>query len=141
MDIEITKTISISENELVYKASRSSGPGGQNVNKLNTRITLVFNVAESDSLSEFQKEIISKRLASRIDKTGNIRVISQKHRTQEANRRAALERLGKILSQALERKPVRIKTKVSYSAKQKRLDEKKRRSRLKKIRTDKNFDF
>ena len=139
--IEITDDVFIPEHELVYKASRSSGPGGQNVNKLNTRVTLFFNITQSESLSDKQRILIRKHLSSRIDKDGFIRVVSQKYRTQKANRNAALERLQKLLADALKPRPVRKKTKVPYGSKQKRLDEKKRRSRLKQQRSDKDYDF
>ena len=139
-EMEISGNIVIPEHELVFKASRSSGPGGQNVNKLNTKITLLFNIEQSGSFSDSQKNLITKRLSSRIDKEGNIRVVSQKFRTQKANRLAAMERLQKMLANALKPKPVRKKTKVPLRAKQKRLDAKKRRSRLKKQRSEKTFE-
>jgi ribosome-associated protein len=84
--IEIKKNIFICEDELVFKASRSGGPGGQNVNKVNTRVTVFFNVANAKGLSEEQKKQILKRLATRASKEGVIRVVSQRYRTQKANR-------------------------------------------------------
>ena len=139
--IEISKNVFISENELVFRASRSSGPGGQNVNKLNTKVTLFFNIKKSENFSDNQKKLILENLSSRIDKTGFIRIVSQKFRTQKANRVAAIQRLQKLLSDALTIKHLRKKTKVTYKAKQKRLNEKKIRSTLKKQRSDKDFDF
>jgi ribosome-associated protein len=139
--IEITGDILIPEKELVFKASRSSGPGGQNVNKLNTRVTLFFNITQSNSFSEKQKNFILKRLSKRIDKDGFVRVVSQKFRTQKANRNAAVEKLQKLLTDALKPRPVRKKTMVPHSSKQRRLEEKKRRSRLKQQRSDRDFDF
>ena len=138
--IEIKNDIIISENELVFKFSRSSGPGGQNVNKVNTRVTLLFDLANSTNLSDIQKKRILKQLAGRTGKNGIIRVVSQRHRTQKANRRAAIERLQKLLSLAMETKPIRKKTKVPGSAKRQRLEEKKRRSILKQQRADHNFE-
>jgi ribosome-associated protein len=137
--IEITKNIYINEDELIFKASRSGGPGGQNVNKVNTRITLFFNVAGCDSFSEIQKKRILSRLSTRADKGGVIRIVSQKFRTQKANRIATVERLQKLLSDALKARPVRKKTKVPYAAKQRRLEEKRRRSLLKKQRSKSNL--
>jgi ribosome-associated protein len=139
--IEITDGVFISEEVLVFKASRSGGPGGQNVNKVNTRITLFFDVAECEVLSDIQKKRVLARLSTRADKNGIIRVVSQKFRTQKANRRAAVERLQELLKGALKTKPVRKKTKVPERARLRRLEEKKRRSMLKKQRAEKEFEF
>ena len=139
--IEITDGVFISEDELVFKASRSGGPGGQNVNKVNTRITLFFDVTECEVLSDIQKRRILHRLSTRADKNGIIRVVSQKFRTQKANRRAALGRLQELLREALKTKPVRKKTKVPERARLRRLEEKKRRSMLKRQRTERDFEF
>jgi len=137
--IEITDNISIREDELIFKASRSSGPGGQNVNKVNTRITLFLDVANCESFSDVQKRRILSRLATRADKNGLVRVASQRFRTQKANRRAAVERLQQLLADALKTRPVRKKTKIPYAAKQRRLEEKRRRSLLKRQRAKRNL--
>lgn len=137
--IHIAKNTCISEDELVFKASRSSGPGGQNINKLNTRITLFFNVSSSPSLSEWQKQRVLSHLATRADKNGVLRVVSQKFRTQKANRKAATERLQQLLQEALKTRPVRKKTKVPPYARERRLQEKKHRSLLKQRRTRRNW--
>ena len=136
--IQITSDISICEEELIFKASRSSGPGGQNVNKVNTRVTLLFDVANSEDFSDVQKQRILTRLASRADKNGVIRVVSQKFRTQKANRRLAVERLQQLLADALRTRPARKKTRIPYAIKQRRLEEKRRRSLLKQQRAKKN---
>ncbi len=137
--IEITDNISIRDDELIFKASRSSGPGGQNVNKVNTRITLLLDVANCGSFSDVQKRRILFRLATRADKNGLIRVASQRFRTQKANRRAAVERLQQLLAEALKTRPVRKKTKIPYAVKQRRLEEKRRRSLLKQQRAKRNL--
>ena len=137
--IEIPGETFINEDELVFKVSRSSGPGGQNINKVNTRITLLFDVANCGSLSDLQKQRILSRLATRADKNGVLRVVSQKFRTQRANRNAAVERLQELLTGALKTRPIRKKSKVSYAAKQRRLEEKRRRSLLKRQRSAKNL--
>jgi len=137
--IEITDNISIREDELIFKASRSSGPGGQNVNKVNTRITLLLDVANCESFSDVQKRRILSRLATRADKNGLVRVVSQRFRTQKANRRAAVERLQQLLAEALKTRPVRKKTKIPYAAKKRRLEEKRRRSLLKQQRAKRNL--
>ncbi len=139
--IQIVDDISIPEDELVFKASRSGGPGGQNVNKVNTRITLFFDVAGCDVLSDIHKRRILTRLSTRADKNGVIRVVSQKFRTQKANRRAVVERLQELLREALKTKPVRKKTRVPERARLRRLEEKKRRSMLKRQRAEKDFEF
>jgi len=136
--IEIKKNISICEDELVFKFSRSGGPGGQNVNKVNTRVTLFFDVASCESFSGLQKRRILKRLATRADKEGVIRVASQRYRTQKANRRVAIARLQELLTEALKTKRIRKKTKVPAWAKERRLEQKKQRGALKKQRAKLN---
>jgi ribosome-associated protein len=138
--IEISDNIFIQEDELVFQASRSSGPGGQNINKLNTRITLFFDVANCESLSDLQKQRILACLATRADKNGVLRIVSQKYRTQRANRRAAVERLRDLLADALKTKAIRKESRVPYAAKQRRLKEKRRRSLLKQQRSAKNLN-
>ena len=138
--IEITNDIYIRENELAFRASRSAGPGGQNVNKLNTRMTLLFDVVDSRSLSDRQKQLILSRLSTRIDKNGLLHVASQKFRTQKANRNAAIDRFQKLLAGALKIQPERKKTRIPYAVKQRRLEEKRKRSRLKRQRAKRNLD-
>jgi ribosome-associated protein len=137
--IEITDEISISVKDLTLKTSRSSGPGGQNVNKLNTRVTLFFDVANYNSFSEHQKRQILARLASRADKSGVIHVVSQKFRTQKANRDAVIERLQQLLQDALRTKPIRRKTNVPRSARERRVKQKRQRSLLKEQRAKKDW--
>jgi ribosome-associated protein len=132
--------ILIPESELVFKASRSSGPGGQNVNKLNTRVTALFDVAGSSSLSDQQKQRVLSRLPTRIDKEGVLHVAAQMHRSQEANRRAAAERLQQLVREALKPAPVRKKTKAPAGARERRLKEKKQRSARKQQRTGKDWE-
>jgi len=133
--------IPIPEENIVFKASRSGGPGGQNVNKVNTRVTLFFDVAGCAALSDLQKKRIVSRLATRVNKDGVLRVVSQKFRTQKANRVAALERLGRLLEDALRTAPVRKKTRIPRSAHRKRLDQKKRRGALKRLRSERDFEL
>ena len=133
--------VEIEEEKLVFKFSRSGGPGGQNVNKVNTRVTVLFDVAGARGFTDSQKRRILKRLVTRANKDGVIRVVSQKYRTQKANREAAVERLGELLRGALKKKAVRKKTAIPEYARQKRLEEKKRRSLLKRQRAEKDFEF
>ena len=124
----------IAEDELRFTYSRSSGPGGQNVNRVETRVTLLFDVLGSPSLSEGQKRRIASRLATRINKEGILRVVSQRHRTREANRRAARERFEELLTGALRRKPPRRKSGVPRAARRRRLEGKRRRGEVKRLR-------
>ena len=132
--IEITEKVFIPDDELTFKTSRSGGPGGQNVNKLNTRVMALFDVAGSSSLSEEHKRQIRSRLSTRMDKHGVLHVVSQKHRSQDANRQAAVERLQELLREALTPRPVRKKTKAPAGAREKRLRAKKHRSDVKRHR-------
>ncbi len=132
--IEIKKGVEIPEDLLAFRFSRSSGPGGQNVNKVSTRVTLLLDIANCPALSEAQKKRIGARLKTRINKDGVLRVISQRHRTQAANKEAAKTKLVELLANALETRPHRRKTKTPAYAIRRRLEEKKRRGMLKKQR-------
>ncbi len=122
------------ERELTYRSSRSSGPGGQNVNKVETRVTLLFDITGSAVLDETQKELVRQRLATRINKKGVLRVISQKHRTQNANRETARTKLAELLAEALRPRRPRRRTKTPKKARRRRLEDKKRRGELKRRR-------
>jgi ribosome-associated protein len=125
------------EDALEEKFLAASGPGGQNVNKVSTRVTLLFDLEHSPSLLPWQKQLITSRLGTRINKEGILRVVSQQTRSQGDNRAAAIERFIELLKEALKRTPPRKKTKVPFSAKRKRLDEKKLHSQKKQQRSNK----
>jgi ribosome-associated protein len=133
--IEITDRISIPEDELKFTASRSSGPGGQNVNKVSTRVTLWFDLINSPSLSEEDKELIMIRLGSRVGKDGVFRITSQQTRSQAANREIAIERFVELLRTAMTPVPIRKKTRVSRKAKLRRIEEKRQHGALKHERS------
>ncbi len=133
--IEITHQLSIPDDELRFTASLSGGPGGQNVNKVSSRVTLWFNVVNSPTLSPEQKELILSRLATRIGKNGVLRVISQQTRSQVENKELAMERFVELLRDALKQVPIRKKTRVSKAAKLRRLEEKKQRAIQKQERS------
>ena len=107
--VKITDHLDIPDGEFEFTTSRSSGPGGQNVNKVSTRVTLLWDVDGSPSISDRQRALVRERLAGRINKEGVLRVIVQRHRTQLANREAAQSRgLPNWCAEALSEAPRRI---------------------------------
>ena len=121
----------IDEQQLKFKTARSSGPGGQHVNKVSTAVTLCFDLGRCNDLTAAQKRILRRKLRSRISKAGILRVTSRKFRSQAANKRAVLNRFGELLNNALKPAKRRIPTKTPRSAIERRIDQKKHRSRLK----------
>jgi ribosome-associated protein len=136
--LKITEEITIPFYELWFTASRSSGPGGQNINKVSTRITLWFDVAKSPSLTTQQKQMIQSALSTRINKEGVLRVVSQRYRSQSYNRDVAIERFVSLLQESLKEQLPRKEKKIPYAAKMRRLDDKRHRSLIKQIRSKKN---
>jgi len=133
--IQIDDGVAIPDEELVFATSRSGGPGGQNVNKLETRVTLRFDLAGSPSLTEEQKARLRERLATRITRDGIFHVTSQKHRTQGANRDAAAERFVELLREGLREEVPRRKTRIPRAAKKRRLEGKRRQGERKRERS------
>ncbi len=133
--VKIKEGIVIGEDELSFTFSRSSKPGGQNVNKISSRVTLLFDVTNSPSLSAEHKNKIMTRLMTRINKDGILRVVSQRHRRQAANRETAVERFVELLQEALKPIKARKKTRISPTARKRRLNKKKRISKLKQERS------
>ena len=134
MMITITKNISIPEHELFFTFSRSGKPGGQNVNKVNSRVSLQFDLRNSPSLTDEQRQRIMRKLKRRINKEGIIRVVSQQYRTQYANRTAAIERFVELMQKALHQPPPRKRVHLPRAVIQKRLKDKRHRSLLKRER-------
>lgn len=132
--IEINPNVSIDESELMYSYARSPGPGGQNVNKVETKAILRFDVAASRSLNEWQKSMIFRKLAGRINAEGLLQVVCWRHRTQTANRREATERFAKILAEAFRVPKKRRPTRPSRGSIERRLGEKRRRGEIKQQR-------
>jgi ribosome-associated protein len=124
------------DDELIFTTSRSSGPGGQNVNKVSTKVELRFNILKSLSLSESEKIIITAKLKKKINRAGDLIIVSQSERTQLRNKKKVIEKFYNLLSKALFIKPIRIKTKPTAGSKEKRLEVKKRRSVIKRSRRD-----
>jgi ribosome-associated protein len=133
--VHVLEDLEIPEEELDFATSRSSGPGGQNVNKVNTRVTVLFDVDRSAVLTAEQRGLLHERLGGRISREGVLRVASQRHRTQLANRDAAIERLAQLIREALSLKPERIPVEVPKQAQERRLEEKRRRGSLKRERS------
>lgn len=128
------ETIRIPRSELLFRTARSSGPGGQNVNKLETRVELEFDVAHSPILTEEQKKILYDRLGSRISSLGVLRVVAQESRSQWSNRERALKKFIDLLQKALRPRKKRLPTKPSPQARERRIQAKKRRGEKKRMR-------
>ena len=132
--IAVTPQLSIPQQELRFHASRSSGPGGQNVNKVNTRVTLHFDVRRSPSLTTVQKSLIGRKLKTRINKEGVLYLYAQRASTQAMNRADVLEKFCRLLHDALAPRKIRKETRISQRSIETRLDQKKRRGRVKELR-------
>jgi len=132
--LKINRNLSVPKGEITFRFSSSSKPGGQNVNKVSTRATLLFDVNTSQTLSDRQKAIIKNRLKTRINKEGILRVSSQIHRSQSENRKAASERFIDLLQTALKRSPRRKPTGKPKALKEQRLNNKKKRGMQKILR-------
>jgi ribosome-associated protein len=127
--------LSIPVDELRFTASPSSGPGGQHVNKVSTRVTLLFDVDGSPSLSDGQKARLHAALAGRIAKDGVLRLVSQTSRSQATNKELAVERFVVLVREALTPKPPRRKTRATLASKLRRLESKSRRATVKRARS------
>jgi ribosome-associated protein len=135
--IRITDQISIAEAELEESFVRSSGPGGQNVNKLSTAVQLRFDVRRSPSLPNDVAVRMMRLAGKRLTKDGVLVIIAQNHRTQERNRAEALERLVALVKEAAVPPVLRRATRPPRASKQKRLEGKKHRSVIKRHRQSK----
>ncbi|WP_255417135.1 alternative ribosome rescue aminoacyl-tRNA hydrolase ArfB [Proteiniphilum sp. X52] len=135
MDIDIEKLV----GECVFTAVRSSGSGGQNVNKVASKVVLSFDVNASDTLTDIQKRLILVKLSNRVNKNGVLQVSSDSERTQWLNKKAAIGKFRILIRQALKTETKRIATKPTFQSIQKRLDDKKRQSGKKRLRSG-DFD-
>jgi ribosome-associated protein len=138
--LQISPALAIPREELLFRASRSGGPGGQHVNTSSTRIEVVWNVLTSPTLSDDQRAALLRRLATRLDSQGQIRIVSQAGRSQLQNREAAVERLIELVAAALIEPKKRKATKPTKASKVRRVDEKKKRGELKRDRRQKGDD-
>jgi ribosome-associated protein len=124
------------ENEFIFLTSRSSGPGGQNVNKVNTKVELRFNLLLTSSFTENEKELILDKLKNKINKESELIVVSQSERTQLMNKAKATEKFYDLVSKVLTMPKKRTSTGPTFSSKIKRLEGKRIRGIIKKMRKD-----
>lgn len=138
--IRITGNLSIDEREIGLDFIRASGPGGQNVNKLSTAVQLRFDVRNSPSLQDDVRTRLERLAGSRLTREGVLVLTAQRFRTQERNREDAIERLVELIRQATHKPKPRRPTKPSKAAKEKRLQGKARRSRIKAGRSARSHE-
>ena len=134
MDLKITNTLVIPSKEIKWRFSRSSGPGGQNVNKIESRVEIIFNLEDSKVLNDYQKAILKINLKNKLVKN-SLCLVVQEHRNQLLNRQLALMKLSLIIKDGLN-KPFKFRksTKPTKASQQKRIEFKKKRGELKKSR-------
>ena len=139
-DLVVNHLLTIPRGELVVRATRSSGPGGQHVNTSSTRVEVLWNVRESAVLFEDQRALLLNALRTRLSAVGELRVVASDTRSQRRNRALAEERLADIVRRGLVVKKARKKTRPTRSAVERRLAEKKRHSQQKHDRQDRGDD-
>ena len=138
--LPLSETLAIPRTELVYRASRAGGAGGQHVNTSSTRIELLWNVVTTQVLDDTQRARVRAKLTSRLDGEGWVRIVSSARRSQAQNREAAEERLVALIRGALVVPKRRKPTKPSRGQKEARLSEKKKRGDTKRQRRPDSFD-
>lgn len=134
-DILVSPSLSVSMRDVAFKYSRSGGPGGQHVNKTETRVELIFNVAEAPSLGPYQREVLMRVLAPRLDSTGAVHIVCSESRSQLQNKSRTVEQLATMLAGALKPRKKRTATKPTRASKERRITEKKIIGQRKKLRS------
>jgi len=132
--IEITSEIAIDQSELAFSFARAGGPGGQNINKVETAVQLRFDVTHSPSLDEAVKRRLERLAGTRLTKEGVLVIFAQTHRSQERNRQDALARLVRLIAAAAQKPEFRVKTRPSRAARERRIETKVRRGETKRLR-------
>lgn len=138
--LSVNESVAIPRSELDVRVSRSSGAGGQHVNKTSSRVEIFWNIPSSQAISEAERTRLLDKLASKLTTEGSIRVVASDMRSQSRNRELAEERLAELVRRALLIPKKRRPTKPSKASKEARLEKKKRRSRKKSDRQKKSFD-
>ena len=138
--LAVNQSLSIPRGELDVRVSRSSGAGGQHVNKTSSRVEVFWNIRTSKAVTEEQRALLLSRLQSKLTSDGSVRVVASDMRSQSRNREIAEERLGEMVRRALAVRRKRKPTKPTRAAKEARLESKKRHSRKKDDRRTRSFD-
>lgn len=132
--MRLTRSLSVPDSEIEYRYTRSSGPGGQHANKTSTRVELIWNVAGSEALGPRQRARLLENLRRRLDASGTLRLASDRYRSQYRNKEEVNERLRRIVGEALSPRRSRVATAPTTASRHRRLDQKRRRSEIKKMR-------
>ncbi|MDP9067651.1 MAG: aminoacyl-tRNA hydrolase [Actinomycetota bacterium] len=139
--IKINRSLTVPDQEIEFRFTTSGGPGGQHANKASTRVELIWNVSRSAVLGPRQRQRLLHGLRHRVDASGNLRLASDRNRSQMQNRNEAIERFRTLVSAALIPPKKRVETKPTKAAREKRLIEKKQRSEVKQKRKVRLDDF
>jgi ribosome-associated protein len=140
MAVRVTRSVTIPDSELEFRYVRSGGPGGQHANKTSTKVELTWDVNESSALGPRQRARLLENLGRRLESSGVLRLRSDKHRSQLRNKEEVIERLRSLVEEGLQVPRARVATGPTRKAKQKRLDQKRRRSDVKRARQRPRLD-